>query len=351
MTYLIYLLVTRRHRSAFDLFLASWGKELASRVKVVPYERLFRADKTPAGSYVFSGLELLSPEQLTLAATCWTALSSSGHELHLLNNPLRVKRRFELLRELYERGINDFDVYRLTEARNPRRFPVFIRGENDHAGAETGLVHTQQELDAAINALVAAGKPRDTRIVTEFNASVSRGRLYRKYGAFVLGGRIIPRHLIYNSNWVVKGAGRFVDDQIVAEEWDYVQTNPHEDRLREIFAIAQIDYGRIDSDVVDGRIQVFEINTNPQILTPGGSRDATRTKIKRAFAERFTSALSALDCDAPPSPIAVNFERKPLLKRRPPIVDILLSMCRWIGLAKYEAVIHMHLLRWRSTWR
>ena len=44
---------------------------------------------------------------------------------------------------------------------------------------------------------------------------------------------------------------------------DYVRTNPHADELRKLFGAANIEYGRIDYTIADGRIQVFEINTNP----------------------------------------------------------------------------------------
>ena len=33
------------------------------------------------------------------------------------------------------------------------------------------------------------------------------------------------------------------------------------------FALANIDYGRIDYGIVDGQVQTFEINNNPSVLT------------------------------------------------------------------------------------
>ena len=34
-------------------------------------------------------------------------------------------------------------------------------------------------------------------------------------------------------------------------------------QLREIFDLAQIEYGRIDYGMLDGKVQCWEINTNP----------------------------------------------------------------------------------------
>jgi hypothetical protein len=47
------------------------------------------------------------------------------------------------------------------------------------------------------------------------------------------------------------------------EEERFVTSNPHAELLREIFRIAHIDFGRVDYGIVNGRIEVFEINTNP----------------------------------------------------------------------------------------
>ena len=47
----------------------------------------------------------------------------------------------------------------------------------------------------------------------------------------------------------------------------YMETNPHERALREIFQLARIDYGKIDYAILGDRLQIWEINTNPVVLT------------------------------------------------------------------------------------
>ncbi len=78
------------------------------------------------------------------------------------------------------------------------------------------------------------------------------------------------------------------------EELDYVRSNPHAEELREIFELARIDYGRIDYSVVDGCIQVWEINTNPMILIPKDRDDPLRAAAHDAFGQAFNAALEEL---------------------------------------------------------
>jgi hypothetical protein len=349
---MIYVVIGGARRLAINSLLTGWGRALRPHTTVLPYERLFRARKIQVGTYIFADLEMLSDAELVQAWSCWRALKACGRPLRLLNHPLRVMRRYELLRTLHERGLNDFNVYRLTEARPPQRYPVFIRGENDHLGAESDLLETPEALAAAIAALADAGRTRDGRIITEFNASRSSDGVYRKYGAFVLDGAIIPRHIIFSRDWVVKGKNRVVGDAQVEEELAYITDNPHAAALADICALAEIDYGRVDYDVVNGKIQVFEINTHPQILTHGLSRDPRRTHVKKLFAERFVGQFASLNSTAPPTPkIPSPIPRKPILKRRPAMVDILLGLNHALGLDRFEPTVHTHLDRIRSMWK
>ena len=59
-----------------------------------------------------------------------------------------------------------------------------------------------------------------------------------------------------------------VFEEIVAE----MASNPYAERLRPAFEAAGIDYGRADFGFRDGRLAVYEINTNPSIGLKGGSR-------------------------------------------------------------------------------
>lgn len=336
---MIFYVTTKKHRYTVDEFLATWGQAFSGRLEPIGYDTLFRRRSLLAGSYIFSDLERLSPEELERAAGAWSALHSSGRAGRLLNHPTRSMRRYELLRELQERGINDFGVYRATEARRPRRYPVFLRRENDHLGCITELLQDPDELEGAIERLTAAGQNRDTLMIAEFNAAPDRRGLYRKYGAFIVGDRIIPRHLLFGRHWHLKFKD-FVDEQTVAEELDYLKTNPHERELREIFQIARIDYGRIDYGLVDGHIQVYEINTNPLSLDRSDAAGAMRLPVQDLFARNFMAALEEADCPSPPRPAIAAPGRAPQYSTRPSLVqEVVCALLRLLGLRRYQSLV------------
>jgi len=258
---------TIRDRLRDEVMPLPWREELLRRLRLLSYEDAFRLKALPVGTYIFTDLDRLNSEQTERAAILWEALRSSGHDLKILNHPVRSMRRFELLRQLRERGINDFDVCRLTD-RRPLRFPVFIRRETEHLGSLTPLLRSPDELERAIEALVASGANREDKLIVEYREVVDSRGLYHRYGAYIIGGRISAGNLLFNRDWVVKRSGReLLHGEFRAAEEQYVATNPHEVILRPIFALARIDYGRMDYAMVDGRIQVFEINTNPTAPT------------------------------------------------------------------------------------
>jgi hypothetical protein len=309
---MIYYLAHDHHCYTLNSFLAGWKPEIASRFTVVGYRRFFRRSYLPVGAYIFTDLERLTPHQLEKAARAWQALESSGRKLRLLNHPLKVMRRYELLRTLRAAGINDFDVYRLTERCRPRRFPVFIRGENDHSGPETPLLRNQDELDRAIDGLLKAGKTREERLIIEYRAAPGDDGYFRKYAAFVVLGEILPKHLFFSRNWVGKRAASDVNDSRALEEREYVEKNPHLSQLKKIPLLANIDYGRIDYGLVDGRVQVYEINTNPSIGRLDLNIEPGRVPQKAWFSQKFMDCLLAIDTSAASRrPVRVRFNPHP----------------------------------------
>lgn len=48
---------------------------------------------------------------------------------------------------------------------------------------------------------------------------------------------------------------------------EYARTNPDRERVAPLFELAKVDYGRIDFSIHQGRIQVWEINDNPEFVT------------------------------------------------------------------------------------
>jgi hypothetical protein len=251
----IRFVTTRRNRTPIDVYLRAEGRALAGTLAPMTYDELFAAREPAGGTFCFADLELLSAAERERAAR----IGERG--ARLLNHPTRSLVREDLLRALHAKGINRFQVSRPGET--PSRFPVFLRGR-DHGGSRSPLLRSQAELDAAL-----CGAPADTLVVGFLDTADGAG-IYRKYGAFVVGDRILPRHLFFSRHWVVKDWD-LLDEGKLAEEIRYLEENPHEAQLKEIFRVAGIEYGRMDYSMLDGRVQAWEINTNPVILGIGPS--------------------------------------------------------------------------------
>ncbi|MEJ8566535.1 hypothetical protein [Elongatibacter sediminis] len=290
---MIIYVCTSAERHVVAAYFGYWGASLRKSVRLVSYKQLFSFSRLPRATYIFADLERLPAWQRERAALYWHHLKKTWPEARLLNHPLRTQRRYSLLRTLNKSGMNGFDVFRLEEDRTPSRFPVFIRRENSHSGPESELLHTPDELDAALRQMTER-MAADDLLITEFlNRPDPQGRFW-KYSAFVFEDRIVPAHLFVEDAWCVK-APMFVDDEIIAAERDYIEGNPHESHLREVARLGQIEYGRIDYGIVDGQPQVYEINTHPQIVGAFDNHAAARSEARERSARLIESAFRAID--------------------------------------------------------
>lgn len=289
---MIYFVSTRRNNEPITHYLASHGAPLASLIIPTYYSDLGKAANLPRGTYIFTDLELLTPSTRQLVTKLWDRLTKTGSRV--LNHPTRSLRRYDLLRLLHERGINRFSVHRLAEMKAPPRFPVFLRGEHDHGGSQTPLLRGPRQLSAAIGRLGKTNANMADVLVTEFCDTADDQGIYRKYAAFVVGNTVLARHLQVSNIWNVKDA-RLLDPPFLLEEKQYLETNPHADRLREIFALAHIEYGRIDYSLAGDAIQVWEINTNPIIAGAGGQGRPERQQIHIHFAANLQKVWLGLD--------------------------------------------------------
>jgi hypothetical protein len=238
------------------------GRAIAERFEIVPYEKL--PARFRGGTYVFSALEQLSPPMERLVESLYAQLAKC-EGVRILNTPRRTLRRYELLRALADRGLNTHRAFRATEDLRDLRYPVFLRGERTHDGALSPLLHDAAEVESWIGRLAVIGRKVDELLVMEFCDTADAHGIYRKYAAFIVGDRILPRSLDYGRDWMLKRQGTEYSRETLAEEYEYVTTNPHEEQLREIFALAHVDYGRIDYSIVDGRVRTWEINLHPTL--------------------------------------------------------------------------------------
>jgi hypothetical protein len=259
------------------------------------YDALFQAPKLAPATYVFCDLERLSDLELGAAAEVHRMLADSGR-CRVLNDPARVLTRYALLRSLHEAGVNDFDGYRADGRPRPRRFPVFIRAEAEHAPALTDLLPDQAALDAALEGLVAGGRPLRGLIVIEYAAQPIAPGLFRRYGTFRIGSRMHLDHVVTEDSWNVKwGKLGLVGEETYKADDEDVRANRYADELSRAFDLAGIDYGRADFGLVDGRPQVYEINTNPAIGRLGDHPSPTRAATLHFSHVRFAEVLAEID--------------------------------------------------------
>lgn len=293
---MIYYLVTQKHAYTIRSFINIWAKGLLPRIKVLSYESLPHRRSLKQGTYIFSDIERLTQEQAKVLSAIWEELASVNSELQLLNHPLLSMRRYKLLRALYEQGVNRYNIYRLAECQLPRRFPVFIRGENDHHGSLTPLLETQGALDATINVLSQHGQGLRDKVMIEFCNTADSNGVFRKYSAYIVGDRIFPQHMMFGQGWMLKSVNSLAKKKTeLYEEQHYLRNNPHESQLDAIFKLAGINYGRIDYSILDNKPQIWEINTNPTLMNIApGSTKCSRERSK--FVQRMIAAFEEIDC-------------------------------------------------------
>jgi hypothetical protein len=246
------------------------------------------------GTCIFSTLDGLNPDETARVEELWDALAQRLGPERLLNHPRLTLRRNELLSELADRGINRYRVHPVSPLPEAPRYPVFLREANRHTGALSPLLHTREQLEAAVENVVEEGKAPESLLVVEFLDTADEEGVYAKYGAFVVGDRIVPQHIAYSPDWMTKRYYLRAPARIAAER-AYQEENPHEERLRELARLARIGYGRFDYAVLPGgELQIWEFNTNPVIMDPSNELRSTQMANHRRAAGMIEAAFAAL---------------------------------------------------------
>lgn len=303
---MIHYLVREQHAHTMRGFLKHWVPELRAHVEVLPYEDVFRRRELPPGVHVFSDIERLRPSERRLAADLADRIDAAGSRV--LNHPRDVLTRHALHAALYEAGINRFRSHRRIDPRR-MRWPIFLRTEREHDGALTDLLHGPRDLAAAL--LRLAANPLALRaglLAVEFEDTRDAAGLYRKYSVLRIGERFIPRHILVSRHWMLKVAD-VVDANTLRDEEAYFCDVPEMQQIREIFALAHIDYGRIDYVRHAGRLVVWEINTNPGHTPRRAKLHPDRIASQEREIARVALALVALDGETQASAPIVAFGR------------------------------------------
>ncbi len=306
--------VALRHRPIRN-FLDEWAPELARSVRLLDYATFFEQRHAFGGAWIFADVDLLPPAARSLAATLADQLVAGGVESrHLLNRPADVLGRFALLDLLHREGDNLFRVFALGERPiGGYRFPVIVR-DRDH-GVHSPLLLDARAIRRAVLALVTRGvSPRNLMIVELCDTADHTG-VYRKYAYMRVGSRVFPAHVCFGNHWNVhwtapSGAAH------LAEQDAFFAGRAHEDQVQRTFEQAHIDYGRIDYGMLDGRMQVWEINTNPTLAAPAPSYPPEQLGLNSDVTLAVAAAWQAYADVASDRTIALRPPRQALARAR-----------------------------------
>ncbi len=287
------------------------ARSAPTRVEMLPYPTAFSMSALPQATYVFTDHDRLSMPELQVAAQLYRVLQSGG--VRVLNDPAHIPSRYGLLRMLYEAGINRFDAYRVEERAQPERWPVFLRSEGNHLPPLSGLLYDWSEVCAAVARALDGGLPLQSLLLVEYAGEPVRPGIYRRLAGFQVGDSRFAEYCVLDDNWLVKyGKLGIATPDLFEEELRLAREHPHAEALAAAFALARIEYGRADYGIVAGRVQVYEINTNPSVKLPTEHPSPVRVETYGVVRQNYLEALRRLDTPeggAPVPLIARCFER------------------------------------------
>jgi hypothetical protein len=85
------------------------------------------------------------------------------------------------------------------------------------------------------------------------------------------------------------------------EEYDFISANPHVDLLEPVFELSGCDWARVDYSFYRGRLQVWEVNDNPE-MGKKWKHDLGRRRAHAVFFRRFESSIDRVTSQIEPGP-------------------------------------------------
>lgn len=298
---MIIVLSTAHHRYTHRALLSVGS----ASVRTWAYEQVMRYRALPRATYLFTDIDRLGYWELELAARLYRQLRRAG--CRALNDPAVIPGRTALLRRLHACGRNSFCAWPVLELPDQLPFPVFLRTESAHRGVLGDLLPDRPSLNKAIAAALAEGLPARELTVIEYRAQAVRDGLFHKRAMYRIGDRMVPALGVFESRWCVKYgelgvAGESLYD---AERQDLLRLSYADDVLR-AFDLANIAYGRADYAIVDGRVEVYEINTNPMVPATTEHPVAARRLAGELARQRLQTAIAELDTTTQGPPIELD---------------------------------------------
>lgn len=289
---MIFIVTSRAHAYTHKCLVEAGGPV---EVRALAYDEMLSSPTVARGTYILTDFDRLTAQRLNIAARFCRLQSEQG--VRILNDPARVLSRYGLLRRLNRAGINAFDAYRVEELAMPKRWPVFLREEGNHGAPVSGLLRDPAQLKKALNEALQGGTPIANLLIVEYAAEPVLPGLFRKLSVFRVGERYLGYTCVHDDNWIVKqGKPAIAPLELYEEEFEFVRDHSFADAVRPAFELAGIHYGRADFGLVGGRVQIYEINTNPELdLTPEPSPVERRNDSYALFRDNYLEALKRID--------------------------------------------------------
>jgi hypothetical protein len=272
----------------------------------LPWETIAATRELPRGGYVLTDFDRLSPSEQDFAACIHERLVAAKQPV--LNDPRRFRPRDAMLRHLYRHGINKFSCWRPADGAVPDRYPVFLRTIAAHRGVIGDLLYGPEAAAEGLAAALEAGYALRDLIFVEYAAeALPDSGTFQKHAAFRIGSAVFRANTVHEAAWVVKtgtlGVARpedYARERAEMDDW------PLEGWARQVFDVAEIDFGRIDFALVGGEPQVYEINTNPDIRSKLEHPSAMRIETLTLMRARQDAALAAVAASSSGAPLDVS---------------------------------------------
>ncbi len=283
-----------------ERFVQDWAPSLAPSIKAVGYDAIPLDQALEPGVHIFTDFERMLPPERWFARRLHGHIAEHPESYRALNDPTTWTGRFDLLRGLADAGLNDFQVHRLRDLGPQVRFPAFLRWENEHTGSLGSALGSVEEVRARVDKRISRRRMLLRHLLMVVEQVDVRGDdgMFRKYSAMKIGDHLVPRHVLFSRKWVTKKPD-IVTPELAAEELRFVEEFPHADQVDDVFRRAGMTYGRIDYGMRDGRMQVWEINSNPVIVPLKKRINPLRRPAQDRSAAAIAEALAALIAAAP----------------------------------------------------
>ncbi len=261
----IFHLCTQKGAHTMSRFKSHLSYGVWSRLMVVLYDDAAKMRVWPRGIYLVTDSEPCTKGQRQIARAVHEKLVERRGECAVLNDPSRIVGRFDLLKHLCKIGVNDFNVHRALALPVDVRLPAFVRYEDRHIGPLTEPFATRTELEASLERLSEAGHPLERLMVVEY-IDTSVDGVFTKYGAQKIGPHVFGKHLMSGRHWMMKRKSN-IRELVKDRELDYVKEIGHRAVIDAVYEYSGHEWARMDYSMYKGRVQVWEINDNPEMGT------------------------------------------------------------------------------------